>query len=132
MTIILSLRLIFIVNASQQINTLQGNLQVYSVFGGKDSMQLKGAEITSELRRLLNLLTLCWHFSKKPFPLFLEETGYSQDDVLLQEPKAGVSSSSTSMLLVMLSSVLIYYYYFPLLSLCFMFFCFLLWKRVGQ
>lgn len=70
---------------------LQGNLHVGYVFGGKDSQQLKGPEIIAELRYLLNLLTLCWHFSKKPFPLFLEETGYSEENVLLQEPKAGVS-----------------------------------------
>ncbi|KAF8406804.1 hypothetical protein HHK36_005925 [Tetracentron sinense] len=68
----------------------QGHLHVASVLGGKDSLQLKGSEITAELRSLLKLLTLCWHFSKKPFPLFLEETGYSQEDVLLQEPKAGI------------------------------------------
>ncbi|RXH88876.1 hypothetical protein DVH24_000475 [Malus domestica] len=27
---------------------------------------------------------------QKPFPLFLEETGYSEENVLLQEPKAGI------------------------------------------
>lgn len=70
---------------------LQGNLHVGSVFGGEDSLLLKGPDITAELRCLLNLLTLCWHFSKKPFPLFLEETGYSKESVLLHEPKAGVS-----------------------------------------
>ncbi|XP_075479813.1 uncharacterized protein LOC142520636 [Primulina tabacum] len=68
----------------------QGNLHVSREFGGKDSLQLKGLEICVELKYLLNLLTLCWHFSKKPFPLFLEETGYSKEDVLLQEPKAGI------------------------------------------
>lgn len=68
----------------------QGNLHVESVYGGTDSLCLKGPEIAAELKYLLNLLTLCWHFSKKPFPLFLEETGYSKDDVLLQEPKAGI------------------------------------------
>ncbi|GER45048.1 lipase class 3 family protein [Striga asiatica] len=68
----------------------QGNLHVSREFGGKDSLQLEGPEIAAELRYLLNLLTLCWHFSKKPFPLFLEETGYSQEDVILQEPKAGI------------------------------------------
>lgn len=68
----------------------QGNLHVGSVFGGNDSCQLKGPEIALELTHLLNLLTLCWHFSKKPFPLFLEETGFSQENVLLQEPKAGI------------------------------------------
>ncbi|CAL0307882.1 unnamed protein product [Lupinus luteus] len=68
----------------------QGNYHVDSVFGGNDSLQLKGADIIAELKYLLNLLTLCWHFSKKPFPLFLEETGYTQENVLLQEPKAGI------------------------------------------
>ncbi|KAG2722600.1 hypothetical protein I3760_02G134200 [Carya illinoinensis] len=68
----------------------QGNLHVGSVFGGEDSLLLKGPDITAELRYLLNLLTLCWHFSKKPFPLFLEETGYSKESVLLHEPKAGI------------------------------------------
>lgn len=78
---------------------LQGNLHVGRVFGGNDSHQLKGLEITLELRHLLNLLTLCWHFSKKPFPLFLEETGFSQENVLLQEPKAGVSYLNVSMVM---------------------------------
>ena len=73
------------------VYNVQGNYHVDSVFGGEDSLQLKGSEITAELKYLLNLLTLCWHFSKKPFPLFLEETGYTQENVLLQEPKAGVS-----------------------------------------
>ncbi|XP_018835048.1 uncharacterized protein LOC109001971 isoform X1 [Juglans regia] len=68
----------------------QGNLHVASVFGGKDSLLLKGPDIAAELRYLLNLLTLCWHFSKKPFPVFLEETGYSKESVILQEPKAGI------------------------------------------
>lgn len=70
---------------------MQGNLHVSGVFGNEDSSQLKGAEMISELKYLLHLLTLCWHFSKKPFPLFLEETGFSVENVLLQEPKAGVS-----------------------------------------
>ena len=41
--------------------TLQGNYHVGSEFCGKDSVQLKGSEITVELKYLLNLLTLCWH-----------------------------------------------------------------------
>ncbi|KAK7349309.1 hypothetical protein VNO77_06579 [Canavalia gladiata] len=68
----------------------QGNYHVDSVFCGKDSEQLKGSGITAELKYLLNLLTLCWHFSKKPFPMFLEETGYNEENVLLREPKAGI------------------------------------------
>ncbi|KAL0463787.1 UNVERIFIED_CONTAM: hypothetical protein Slati_0266300 [Sesamum latifolium] len=72
----------------------QGNLHVGREFGGKDSSQLKGPEIAAELRYLLNLLTLCWHFSKKPFDLFLEETGYSHEDVILHEPKAGIVGHS--------------------------------------
>ncbi|XP_027335153.1 uncharacterized protein LOC113849440 isoform X2 [Abrus precatorius] len=71
-------------------NKFCGNYHVDSVFCDKDSVQLKGSEITTELKYLLNLLTLCWHFSKKPFPLFLEETGYAEENVLLREPKAGI------------------------------------------
>ena len=33
-------------------------------------------------------------FSKKPFPVFLESAGFSEKNVLLQKPKAGVSKSS--------------------------------------
>ncbi|KAG4950762.1 hypothetical protein JHK85_044629 [Glycine max] len=72
----------------------QGNYHVDSEFCGTDSVQLKGSEITAELKYLLNLLTLCWHFSKKPFPLFLEETGYSEENVLLREAKAGIVGHS--------------------------------------
>ena len=79
-----------VVSALIQVS-LQGNYHVGSEFCGKDSVQLKGSEITAELKYLLNLLTLCWHFSKKPFPLFLEETGYTEENVLLREAKAGVS-----------------------------------------
>ncbi|XP_073124360.1 uncharacterized protein [Henckelia pumila] len=77
----------------------QGHLHVSREFGGKDSLQLKGPEICVELKYLLNLLTLCWHFSKKPFPLFLEETGYSKEDVLLQEPKAGILKPAFTVLI---------------------------------
>ncbi|XP_068658805.1 uncharacterized protein [Aristolochia californica] len=67
----------------------QGNLQVASVYGGSDCVQLKGPEIMSDLIHHLRLLTFCMSFSKKPFPVFLEFAGFSLDDVLLQEPKAG-------------------------------------------
>ncbi|XP_008792859.2 uncharacterized protein LOC103709338 [Phoenix dactylifera] len=68
----------------------QGSLHVARIYAGKESIQLQGASVIAELKYLLNLLTLCWHFSKKPFPTFLEVTGYSQEDVLFQEPKAGI------------------------------------------
>lgn len=68
----------------------QGHLHVASVYAGEDSQELKGPAIVAELRDLLNLLSICIHFSKKPFPLFLEATGYSKEQVLLQEPKAGL------------------------------------------
>ncbi|OVA02598.1 Lipase [Macleaya cordata] len=68
----------------------QGNLHVASVYAGSSSVRLKGPEITAELVYFLRLLTLCMLFSKKPFPVFLESAGYSQEDVLLQEPKAGL------------------------------------------
>lgn len=77
----------------------QGNLPVASIYAGKESVELHGAEIIEELRYLLNLLTLCWHFSKKPFPLFLETTGYTNEDALLQEPKAGILKPAFTILL---------------------------------
>ncbi|XP_068478161.1 uncharacterized protein [Phaseolus vulgaris] len=73
-----------------QLSAQKGDYQVDSEFCGNDSVQLKGSEITAELKYLLKLLTLCWHFSKKPFPLFLEETGYDEENVLLREAKAGI------------------------------------------
>ncbi|XP_042481061.1 uncharacterized protein LOC122061710 [Macadamia integrifolia] len=68
----------------------QGNVQVASIYAGNDCVQLKGPEIIAELTYHLRLLTLCMLFSKKPFPVFLESAGYSKEDVLLQEPKAGL------------------------------------------
>lgn len=68
----------------------QGNVQVASVYAGENSIQLKGPEIIAELKHYLRLLTLCMLFSKKPFPVFLESAGYSEADVLLQKPKAGI------------------------------------------
>ncbi|KAL8488505.1 hypothetical protein ACS0TY_024691 [Phlomoides rotata] len=38
----------------------------------------------------LRLLTLCFLFLKKPFPVFLESAGFSEANVLLQKPKAGI------------------------------------------
>ncbi|KAL4310964.1 hypothetical protein GQ457_01G002520 [Hibiscus cannabinus] len=66
----------------------QGNFQVASVYGGDNCVELKGEEIKKELNNLLRLLTLCMFFSKKPFPVFLDSAGYSQEDVLLHKPKA--------------------------------------------
>ncbi|TQD76160.1 hypothetical protein C1H46_038301 [Malus baccata] len=74
----------------------QGNLQVASVYAGSDSVQLKGSGIIEELKYYLKLLTLCMLFSKKPFPVFLESGGFSQEDVLLQKPKAGISVKELS------------------------------------
>ncbi|KAJ0244778.1 Uncharacterized protein HA466_0183250 [Hirschfeldia incana] len=68
----------------------QGLLHVDRVFGGEDSVELKGPQVADELRYYLHLLTLCWHFSKKPFPSFLEETGFAKENVLIHEPKAGI------------------------------------------
>ncbi|KAH9626433.1 hypothetical protein KSS87_004935 [Heliosperma pusillum] len=68
----------------------QGDLQVASVYAGSDCVQLKGPEIVAELKYYLRLLTFCILFSKKPFPVFLESAGYSETDVLLKQPKAGL------------------------------------------
>jgi hypothetical protein len=69
-------------------------LPVARIYAGNESVELRGVTVLEELKYLLNLLILCWHFSKKPFPLFLEATGYSNNDVILQEPKAGVSKGN--------------------------------------
>ncbi|XP_010245465.1 PREDICTED: uncharacterized protein LOC104589004 isoform X2 [Nelumbo nucifera] len=68
----------------------QDNMHVARVYAGSNSVQLKGPEVIVELTHLLKLLTLCMLFSKKPFPVFLACAGYSQEDVLLQKPKAGL------------------------------------------
>lgn len=68
----------------------QGNLQVSSVYAGDDCVELKGPYILADLKHYLTLLTSCILFSKKPFPVFLDSAGYSQGDVLLQKPKAGI------------------------------------------
>ncbi|KAA8548974.1 hypothetical protein F0562_000658 [Nyssa sinensis] len=68
----------------------QGNLQVASVYAGENCVQLEGPGIIAELNHYLRLLTLCMLFSKKPFPVFLESAGYSDVDVILQKPKAGL------------------------------------------
>ncbi|GAV64173.1 Lipase_3 domain-containing protein/Lipase3_N domain-containing protein [Cephalotus follicularis] len=68
----------------------QGNLQVASVYAGNNCVQLKCPEIVAGLNNLLRLLTICMYFTKKPFPVFLESSGFSQEDVLLQKPKAGL------------------------------------------
>ncbi|URE49033.1 Lipase 3 N-terminal region, partial [Musa troglodytarum] len=68
----------------------QGNLHVASVYAGSGCVELKGPEVLAELICLLRLLNLCYLFSKRPFPIFLESAGYSPEDVLLQDPKAGL------------------------------------------
>ncbi|GFZ13963.1 lipase class 3 family protein [Actinidia rufa] len=68
----------------------QGNQQVASVYAGDNCVQLKGPEIIAGLNQYIRLLTLCMLFSKKTFPVFLESAGFSEADVLLQKPKAGL------------------------------------------
>jgi hypothetical protein len=69
----------------------QGNLHVASVYAGSDCIELKGPQVMEELIILRRLIDLCFLFSKKSFPLFLELAGFSQEDVFIEEPKAGVS-----------------------------------------
>lgn len=61
------------------------------MYAGSDCLELKGPEIMVELICSLRLVNLCYLFSKRPFLIFLESGGFSNEDVLLQEPKAGVS-----------------------------------------
>lgn len=70
------------------MSILQGNLQ--HEYAGSDCVQLSGCKTLAELTELLRYLNLCFHFSKKPFPEFLEFAGYDQDSILLHMPKARV------------------------------------------
>lgn len=77
----------------------QGQSQIVSVYTGEGTQELRGPDVIAELKELLTLITSCIHFSKKPFPQFLEATGYSLDSVLLQEPKAGLLKPAFTILL---------------------------------
>ncbi|KAI4386923.1 hypothetical protein MLD38_004799 [Melastoma candidum] len=68
----------------------QGILQVCNVFGGEDCEQVTDRGMIPELRYLMKLLTLCWYFSKKSFPVFLKENGFLEENVLLHQPKPGI------------------------------------------
>lgn len=71
---------------------VQGQLNVASVFGADENQQLHGPAVLADMKELLSLLTICNHFSKKTFPQFLEVTGFTRDQVLLEEGRAGVRS----------------------------------------
>lgn len=68
----------------------QGNREVASVFAGSNCIELKGCGIMVDLIHMLRLLNLCFLFSKKPYAVLLESAGYTEDDVLHKEPKAGL------------------------------------------
>jgi hypothetical protein len=71
----------------------QGLWNVASVFAADETQELQGPLVLAEMKDLLRLLTVCMHFSKKTFPAFLEATGFTRDQVLLEEGRAGVSST---------------------------------------
>ncbi|KAI5065303.1 hypothetical protein GOP47_0019998 [Adiantum capillus-veneris] len=77
----------------------QGQSQVVSAYAGEGNQELRGPDVVEELKELLILITACIHFSKKPFPQFLEASGYTLDCVLLQEPKAGLLKPAFTILL---------------------------------
>ncbi|KAG6487659.1 uncharacterized protein LOC122009954 [Zingiber officinale] len=68
----------------------QGNLEVASVFTGNNCIELKGSEILAELTHMLSLLQLCFLFSKKPYHVLMESGGFSEEDVIIKEPKTGL------------------------------------------
>ncbi|KAI4381826.1 hypothetical protein MLD38_007863 [Melastoma candidum] len=68
----------------------QGILRACDVFGGEGCVQVTDRGMIPELRYLMKLLTLCWYFSKKSFPVFLKENGYSEENILLHQPKPGI------------------------------------------
>ena len=72
---------------------MQGLWNVASVFAADETQELQGPLVLAEMKELLRLLTVCMHFSKKTFPAFLEATGFTRDQVLLEEGRAGVSST---------------------------------------
>ncbi|KAJ8466150.1 hypothetical protein OPV22_028702 [Ensete ventricosum] len=77
----------------------QGNHEVASVYAGSNCIELKGCEIMVDLIHMLRLLNLCFLFSKKPYAVLLESTGYTEHDVLLKEPKAGLLKPAFTILL---------------------------------
>ncbi|KAL8550320.1 hypothetical protein ACS0TY_008951 [Phlomoides rotata] len=78
-----------LVDTTNQVGHFQKARYFASVYAGENSVQLKGPEIVDQLYYYLRLLTLCFLFSKNPFPVFLESAGFSEANVLLQKPKAG-------------------------------------------
>lgn len=81
-----------VVNLRLASCVVQGQLNVASVFGADENQQLHGSSVLADMKELLRLLTICIHFSKKTFPQFLEVTGFTRDQVLLEEGRAGVRS----------------------------------------
>ncbi|TVU49859.1 hypothetical protein EJB05_01198, partial [Eragrostis curvula] len=65
--------------------SVEGNLQ--HEYAGSHSVPLDGPEVRRELVSLLRYLRLCMYFSKKPYDVFMEFGGYSQNDVLRKKSK---------------------------------------------
>ncbi|KAG0619445.1 hypothetical protein M758_4G140700 [Ceratodon purpureus] len=77
----------------------QGNEHVAEAFINEESEQIDGLNIMVELQEYLRVLVLCMHFSKKPFPNFLEAIGFKSNQVLLEEGKAGILKPAFTVLL---------------------------------
>ena len=70
---------------------LQGQLHVLGIYAGEGSTRLRDSETVVLLMELQRLIHRCYLFSKKSWAVFLRETGYLPEHVILRSIRAGVS-----------------------------------------
>eukprot|EP00271_Cylindrocystis_brebissonii_P023018 TRINITY_DN91_c0_g2_i1.p1 TRINITY_DN91_c0_g2~~TRINITY_DN91_c0_g2_i1.p1 ORF type:complete len:897 (+),score=215.47 TRINITY_DN91_c0_g2_i1:1432-4122(+) len=74
-------------------------LHVDEVFAGEGSERLRGPAVVTELEELLRLTTFCYLFSKRTITGFLEGSGFTEEDILLYEPRAALLKPAFAILL---------------------------------